>query len=561
MAAALIMMTRDWADVLLAFNDGREGAPSGASLLGDLLEAETVLTALSSVFYPAETPAGRKPRAFIEGLARGEKEWPDVKDTYRILVEQIPAVVFMAFLDKGVGEAYVSPQIERSLGFTQAEWLQDPVRWYQQIHPDDKARWSLEAARVFLTGEALRSVYRVLARDGRVVWFHCEVKMARHADGRPWFIHGVGFDITELKQTEDALSRSEEMLRGIFDYAPDTMVVVNRAGRIERVNSQVERMFGYSRGELLGQAVEILLPERFRLRHAEHRADYMADPHLRPMGGGLALYGRRKDGSEFPVEIMLSPVETGSSSLVIAVIRDISSRKQAAEALRRREEELRALTASLLSIQDEERRRIARELHDGTAQNLAGLTMSLSLLMNSPEAERDEQLRRRLSDSLALAEQCSREVRNLSYLLHPPLLDDLGLASALRSFIAGFSQRTGIRVEIELPPDLARLGTEIETTLFRIVQEGLANVHRHSGSQRAAIRISLSESQVTLELNDEGPGRKRNANEGRNHNEAPLGVGIPGMRERARQLGGEMQIHFDDCGATVKVTLPLRRQV
>ncbi len=124
---------------------------------------------------------------------------------YRALVEQIPAVVFMAYLDKGIGEAYVSPQIEAALGFSQSEWLEDPVRWYQQIHPDDKMRWSVEAAEMFLSGKPLRSAYRVVARDGRVLWFQCEAKMIRREDGRPWFIHGVGFDITERKGLEEAI--------------------------------------------------------------------------------------------------------------------------------------------------------------------------------------------------------------------------------------------------------------------------------------------------------------------------------------------------------------------
>ena len=124
---------------------------------------------------------------------------------YRVLVEQIPAVVFMAYLDGGIGEAYVSPQIESALGFSQREWLEDPVRWYQQIHPDDKMRWSVEAAEMFVSGKPLRSAYRVIARDGRVLWFQCEAKMVHREDGRPWFIHGVGVDITERKKLEESI--------------------------------------------------------------------------------------------------------------------------------------------------------------------------------------------------------------------------------------------------------------------------------------------------------------------------------------------------------------------
>ena len=139
-------------------------------------------------------------------------EGPDAETRYRTLVEQIPAVIFVALLGEASGEAYVSPHIERTLGFTQQEWLEDPVRWYSQIHPEDRGRWSTEAADLFLTGHPLRSVYRVLARDGRVVWFNCEAKMVRNSAGHPWFIHGVGFDVTDLKRVEEALRKSRDEL-------------------------------------------------------------------------------------------------------------------------------------------------------------------------------------------------------------------------------------------------------------------------------------------------------------------------------------------------------------
>jgi PAS domain S-box-containing protein len=142
-----------------------------------------------------------KPTAFAEDRV------PTTEERYRVLVEQIPAVVFMVFLDGGLSEAYVSPHIEELLGFSREEWLDDPIRWYSRIHPDDKERWSIEAADLLLTGSPLRSVYRVLAKDGRTVWFRCEAKIVRRSNGELWFVHGVGFDITELKETELALQR------------------------------------------------------------------------------------------------------------------------------------------------------------------------------------------------------------------------------------------------------------------------------------------------------------------------------------------------------------------
>ena len=174
----------------------------------NLSDAERALQELAAVFLQQQCSVSNSSFEFTE--ARNSSKNPEVpllnmEAKYRALVEQIPAVVFMAYLDKGIGEAYVSPQIEAALGFSQSEWLEDPVRWYQQIHPDDKMRWSFEAAEMFLSGKPLRSSYRVIARDGKTLWFQCEAKMIRQEDGRPWFIHGVGFDITERKSLEEAI--------------------------------------------------------------------------------------------------------------------------------------------------------------------------------------------------------------------------------------------------------------------------------------------------------------------------------------------------------------------
>jgi PAS domain S-box-containing protein len=175
---------------------------------GNLREAERALQELAAVFLQRQSVVANSALDIAESQNSAKNvEMPllNMEAKYRALVEQIPAVVFMAYLDEGIGEAYVSPQIKAALGFSQDEWLEDPVRWYQQIHPDDKMRWSVEAAEMFLSGRPLRSTYRVIARDGKTLWFQCEAKMIRHEDGQPWFIHGVGFDITERKSLEEAI--------------------------------------------------------------------------------------------------------------------------------------------------------------------------------------------------------------------------------------------------------------------------------------------------------------------------------------------------------------------
>lgn len=210
-------------------------------------DAESVLAELAAVFFQG-SPADANPA----GQPQPE---PSIEARYKVLLDQIPAVVFMAYLDRGIGEAYVSPQIEATLGFSQREWLEDPVLWYRQIHESDKDRWSEEAAGMFLSGKPLRSSYRVVARDGRVVWFHCEARLVRREDGQPWFIHGVGFDVTELKQAQEELREERNVVSAIFDTVGALIVVTDREGRIVRLNRACERMTGCSHEEARGRFI------------------------------------------------------------------------------------------------------------------------------------------------------------------------------------------------------------------------------------------------------------------------------------------------------------------
>jgi signal transduction histidine kinase len=215
---------------------------------------------------------------------------------------------------------------------------------------------------------------------------------------------------------------------------------------------------------------------------------------------------------------------------------------------------LRHLSARLLQMQDEERRRIARELHDSVGQTLAALSMNLTTVR--ADIERLKKTAGTLADSEALVEEMTKEVRTISHLLHPPLLDEAGLASALRWYIEGFAQRSKIQVDLELPEDFDRLSQESETTIFRMVQEALTNIHRHSGSKLAKVRIYRSESGVRVEVEDRGKGMATEKQIELASTGTP-GVGIRGMRERLRQLGGDLEIRSNREGTTVVAHLPL----
>ena len=218
--------------------------------------------------------------------------------------------------------------------------------------------------------------------------------------------------------------------------------------------------------------------------------------------------------------------------------------------LKAAEDRLRMLSTRLLQLQDEERRNIARELHDSTGQVLAALGMNLATVhlesrKMSPAAEAA------VSESIELVQTTLKELRTISYLLHPPLLDEAGLQSALRWFVQGFSERSKIRVDLDISPNIGRPSRELETAIFRIIQEALTNIHRHSGSPIASIRLSRDVRSIKVEICDQGKGLDLKASR-----PASLGIGIQGMQERARQLGGRLDIQSSPTGTTITAILP-----
>jgi signal transduction histidine kinase len=220
--------------------------------------------------------------------------------------------------------------------------------------------------------------------------------------------------------------------------------------------------------------------------------------------------------------------------------------------------QLRALAGRLMHAQDDERRRIAQMLHETTAQDLAALKMHLARLNRTANPLRATD-REALTESIALAEQAITEIRTLSYLLHPPFLDEAGLVSALRWYAAGFAQRSGIKVDLELPEQFERPPLDTETALFRIVQESLINIHRHAGSETARIRLQGDAEALVLEIADRGHGIPQAALTHIMSGGGGVGVGIAGMHERIEQLGGSLEITSDEHGTIVRTRVPLVR--
>jgi signal transduction histidine kinase len=240
--------------------------------------------------------------------------------------------------------------------------------------------------------------------------------------------------------------------------------------------------------------------------------------------------------------------EGTTTTQIGVVVQDIS-------ALKRAENTVRWLSGRLLQLRDDERRRIARDLHDSVGQTLTAVKMNLSYLRRDT-SHLDEKGRIAVTESTELVDSCLKEVRTISHLLHPPMLDEVGLLPAIRWYTTGFAGRSGIEVELDLPADLHRLPTELETAVFRVVQESLTNVHRHSGSPTATIRLQAEPDRIRLQVIDQGRGIPPQKLSFRQEN-ATIGVGLLGMRERLRQFRGELEISSNGHGTTVNAIIPL----
>jgi two-component system NarL family sensor kinase len=267
---------------------------------------------------------------------------------------------------------------------------------------------------------------------------------------------------------------------------------------------------------------------------------------------------RDRAGRTRTVRLTLTRSSQFGMDILCAVATELTELVETNEALRVTESSLRQLSGRLLQLQDEERRRIARDLHDTTGQKIAALSMSLdrvARLLDTRKPERQEAL----NEGRDIVRMIGEEIRTLSYLLHPPLLDEAGLGSAIRWYAEGFQKRSGIQLTVDIAPDLARLSTEVEMALFRVVQESLTNVHRYSGSPDAEIKVVGTQDAVMLEVVDHGKGIEAGTARVKVEGIAALGVGIPGMRERLRQLGGQLEVDFGRDGTRVSASVPFKK--
>jgi PAS domain S-box-containing protein len=388
----------------------------------------------------------------------------------------------------------------------------------------------------------------------------------------------------ELERKTLELAEQREFFRITLSSIGDGVIATDTEGRISFLNPVAEGMTGWKSSEAIGQPLE----QVFKIIHEESR-EPAPNPVSKVLREGIVVGLANhtvliaRDGTETPIADSAAPIRDAAGRLfgVVMVFQDVTEQRRAETALResnhllsesrhhleKRVQErtaelnganknLRDLSARLLHIRDHESRRLARELHDSVGQMLSAINMNLATV--KPQVHKlDASGAKAVAENANLIEQISAEIRTMSYLLHPPLLDELGLRSALGWYVDGFSERSKIKVDLEIPSEFGRLSSDLETPIFRIVQECLTNIHRHSGSKAALIRILREDDQIVVVAQDWGKGIP--ADKLRLNSEGLTGVGFRGMTERIRYLGGSLKLHSDSQGTVVTARLPLEQ--
>jgi PAS domain S-box-containing protein len=446
-------------------------------------------------------------------------------------------------------------------------------------HPDDLPAFQQALARTMETGARFFFQGRVFRKDGACEWVELTAQIEQGANGSPLRLLGTLLDITDRKRIEERERQTAAeavaataKFRAVFEQTPVFAGITSLDGTIIDANQLCLDACGYRADEVIGRLFwDTPWWRRSEETQAKIRAATMQAAQGVPYRELLSYHWA--DDTERIVDFALHPIvdHQGQILFLHPTGVDITDLKRAEEKYRdlaetldaevrvrtsevvQQSEQLRDLSSRLMQAQDEERRHVARELHDSAGQILTALGMTLAqAAQHAPQ--QTPSLARPMADSQQLVQQLSQEIRTMSYLLHPPLLDETGLSEALRWYIQGLGERSGLQISLEVPEHFERLSREMELVMFRLVQESLTNIHRHSGSKSAVIRVARDGDSVSLEIQDKGKGisqekLSRLQSQG-------SGVGIRGMRERTRHFGGHMLIESNQKGTRISFKFP-----
>ncbi len=457
----------------------------------------------------------------------------------------------IVFFNRAAEQVFRCPR-EEALGRPLDRFLPERFRAAHRVQIDRFGRTGVTSRRMGDT-----TTLRALRADGEEFPIEASISQVGGEDERYYTV--ILRDITlreraeaEAERIRGALSDAQARLAAIVDSAMDAVITVDEAQKIVLFNRAAEQVFGASRDEVLGTSLDRFLPQRFRELHRAHVEEFgRTGVTSRRMGDVTTLWALRASGEEFPIEASISQVQEHGRRYFTVILRDITLRRQHEEALVRHSAELRELSARVLEAREEEKTRIARELHDELGQLLTALKMDLAWMRERlPAGEIADKAR----EMAAVLDQTVTSTRRISADLRPLMLDDLGLVDAASWLVDDFGRRTGVRCELTLEGEAQFEGLEgrLATAIYRALQESLTNIARHAGAKNAWIRLAIADGRIHFEVEDDGRGiAPEDLAKARS-------LGLKGMRERIAYFGGAMEVGRTARGGTrVQAELPL----
>ena len=520
-------------------------ADRAASLVYGLIIGGTVLTILLTFV------GGWRVLYDLSKRKKAERDVLEVRARQELILRTVPVVMYSAKPSMDYGILWMSENSEAVTGFSTRNFLEDSTLWASRLHPYDREKVLMQLEK--LPQESpLAMEYRWQVSSGEYRWFRDDAVLIRRSDGTPQEIIGLWADITARRQAGEMIQRQADIINQI----EEAVISVDLDGYVTSWNSGAERMLGYPVKEALGKHISVVYPAEDR-EFLEHE---IIDPVKAKGTHQVEVHRRTKSGAELIAQVSLTLLrdDTGSPIGIIGYSMDITDRKRVQEALLNSRNQLAALAVRLESVREEERTRIALEVHDVLGQALTGLVLDVSWvhkrITESIEPAQRAAVLARLASALELLDSTIESVRDIATNLRPGVLDELGLEAAVEWQAREFQHRTGIACETTIQPHNMELGPEQSTALFRILQEILTNVARHAQATNVHIRLEQSGEHVSLQVRDDGRGITDLEQSG------PKAFGLLGMRLRARQQGGDFDIQgVAGTGTTVTVRIPLCR--
>jgi PAS domain S-box-containing protein len=439
------------------------------------------------------------------------------------------------------------------LGYTRDQ-VEGKMRFIDLMPPQYSDRFTHNFALLKERGRLRDNDYEMRRKDGSTFPVLISATAVKDSNGQFIRSRASVFDITKRKFAENSLGESEIRNAAILRAALDCIVSIDTHGKIIEFNPAAERTFGCTREQAVGKDVaEMIIPHAMRGAHHRGMEQYKVTGEGPMLGKRVHVTAMRSDGSEFPVELAITPVELRDQTIFTAYLRDITKEKWAERELRHYGDGLRAVSRRLVEVQETERRALANELHDLVGQKLTALSINLNIVKSQLSPTRSMPVGARLEDSLTLVEETIESIRNVMAELRPAVLDDYGLTPVLRWYAEQFTKRTGVATEIIEQGPSRRLPPAAEEALFRIAQEALANVAKYARAQKATVTLGATPQVLCLTIADDGCGFDPTASHypARDH-----GWGLMIMKERAAAVGAQLNVESaPGRGARVIVTL------